>query len=145
MLRPTTQRQRQSCRWAHMLMGPARVMRPFTIALMCVVPASALAQARDTMPGTAIVIQAEVSAREVRFSKQPTITVKLAHGTVDSVRVIERHNLPDPVQPGVTYRDVRIAVEILGHINAQCLSARITRQQLPAVCAPASDTTRRNP
>ena len=121
-------------------------MRPFAIALMCIVPASVLAQARDSMPGTAIVIQAEVSAREVRFTKQPTITVKLAYGTVDSVRVIERHNLPDPVQPGVTYRDVRVAVEILGHINAQCLSARITRQQLPSACSTQpSDTTKRSP
>lgn len=112
---------------------------------MLVLPAPALAQARDSTP-VAVVIQAEVSAREVRFNKQPTVRVTLAYGTVDSVRVIERHNLPDPVQSGVTYRDVRIAVEILGHINAQCLSARITRQQLPAVCsAPPSDTTKRSP
>ncbi len=113
---------------------------------MIALPAFAFAQARDTTAGTAVVIQAEVSAREVRFTRQPTVKVTLAYGTVDSVRVIERHNLPDPVQPGVTYRDVRIAVEILGHINAQCLSARITRQQLPSVCsAQPTDTTKRSP
>ena len=120
-------------------------MRRFTTALMLVLPAPVLSQTRDSTPAAAIVIQAEVSAREVRFNRQPTLKVALAYGTVDSVRVIERHNLPDPVQPGVTYRDVRIAVEIIGHINAQCLSARITRQQLPAVCTTPSDTTKRSP
>lgn len=120
-------------------------MRRFTIALMCALTVPAFAQSRDSTPATAIVIQAEVSAREVRFNRQPTVKVTLAYGTVDSVRVIERRNLPDPVEPGVTYRDVRIAVEILGHINAQCLSARITRQQLPAVCTPPLDTTKRSP
>ena len=113
---------------------------------MLALPATALTQARDSTRGTAIVIQAEVSAREVRFARQPIVKVSLAYGTVDSVRVIERHNLPDPVQPGVTYRDVRVAVEILGHLNAQCLSARITRQQLPAACSTQpSDTTKRSP
>lgn len=120
------------------------VIRPLATVLMITLAAPAGAQTRDSSARAAIVIQAEVSAREVRFASQPTIKVTLAYGTVDSVRVIERHNLPDPVQPGVTYRDVRVAVEILGHINAQCLSARITRQTLPAVCT-SSDTTRRSP
>jgi hypothetical protein len=127
-----------------MLMLSVRVMRRLATVLLLASAAPALAQARDSSARAAIVIQAEVSAREVRFAKHPTIKVTLAHGTVDSVRIIERHNLPDPVQPGVTYRDVRIAVEILGHVNAQCLSARITRQTLPAVCS-QSDTTRRSP
>jgi hypothetical protein len=51
--------------------------------------------------------------------------------------VIERRNLPDPVQPGVTYRDVFIAVEILGHLNAECLASRIAGQtgRRPDACA----------
>jgi hypothetical protein len=84
-----------------------------------------------------------VSAREVRFAKQPSIRVILVNGAVDSIRVIERRNLPEPVVPGQTYRDVYIAVEILGHLNAACLSARITRSDV-AACAPR-DTTRRSP
>ena len=62
----------------------------------------------------------------MRFASQPRIRVRLCGGVLDSVRIVERRNLPDPVQPGVTYRDVYIAVEILGHLNAECLADRIT-------------------
>src|SRR5687767_274279 len=101
--------------------------------------------AQDSTSGgrPAIVLRAEVSAREVRFAKQPVIRVMLVNGAIDSIRVIERRNLPEPVVPGQTYRDVYIAVEILGHLNAACLSARITRSDVSA-CAPR-DTTRRSP
>lgn len=74
----------------------------------------------------AIILFASASAREVRFASQPRIRVRLCGGVLDSVRVLERRNLPDPVQPGVTYRDVYIAVEILGRLNAECLASRIT-------------------
>jgi hypothetical protein len=73
----------------------------------------------------AIVLLASVTAREVRFASQPRIQVRLCGAVTDSVRVVERKNLPDPVQPGVTYRDVSIAVEIFGHLNADCLARRI--------------------
>ncbi|MGH7637540.1 MAG: hypothetical protein ACREOK_07800 [Gemmatimonadaceae bacterium] len=66
--------------------------------------------------------------------------------------MLERRNLPDPVQPGVTYRDVFIAVEVLGHVNAECLASRITGQsaQRPDACAAlqirdTSGATRRPP
>jgi hypothetical protein len=90
---------------------------------------SALGGAAGTVTGRgpAIVLLAAASAREVRFAKQPQIAVRLCGGVLDSVRVLERRNLPDPVQPGVTYRDVYISIEILGHLNAQCLAGRITR------------------
>jgi len=74
-----------------------------------------------------VIIRASASAREVRFASQPRILVRLCGALSDSVHVVERRNLPDPVQPGATYRDVYIAVEIMGHLNAECLSARITR------------------
>ena len=74
----------------------------------------------------AIILRASASAREVRFASQPRIQVRLCGGVLDSVRVLERRNLPDPVQPGATYRDVFIAVEILGHLDAECLASRIT-------------------
>ena len=104
------------------------------------------ALAQDTTSGgkPTIVLRAEVSAREVRFAKQPAIRVMLVNGAIDSIRVIERRNLPEPVVPGQTYRDVYIAVEILGHLNATCLAARITRSDVSA-CAPLRDTTRRSP
>lgn len=75
-----------------------------------------------------IILYASASAREVRFASQPQISVRLCGGVTDSVRVLERRNLPDPVQPGATYRDVFIAVEIIGRLNAECLARRITGQ-----------------
>jgi len=78
---------------------------------------------------------AAVSAKEVRFATQPHIRVRLCNGALDSLHVLERRNLPSPVRAGTTYRDVYVAVEILGHLNALCLSGLITGQR-PA------DTTR---
>jgi hypothetical protein len=114
------------------------VSTPLTDAACPSRPATARGDttARDTAraPGSTqssgdnptIVLRASVSAREVRFASQPRIEVRLCGGILDSVKVLERRNLPDPVQPGVTYRDVFIAVEILGHLNAECISNRIT-------------------
>ncbi|HMC56371.1 MAG TPA: hypothetical protein VKH19_14415 [Gemmatimonadaceae bacterium] len=72
-----------------------------------------------------IVLFASASAREVRFQSQPRIVVRLCGAVTDSVHVVERRNLPERVQAGVTYRDVYIAVEIMGHLNADCLARRI--------------------
>src|SRR5690349_7618039 len=72
--------------------------------------------ARDTQPrasaragqqiGTApdIILRASVSAREVTFRTQPHVAIRLCGGTLDSVRVVERRNLPTPVVAGTTYR-----------------------------------------
>jgi hypothetical protein len=79
-----------------------------------------------------IILRASASAREVRFAAQPRIVVRLCGAVTDSVRVVERRNLPDRVQPGTTYRDVYIAVEILGHLNAQCLASRMGVAAQPA-------------
>jgi hypothetical protein len=65
-----------------------------------------------------------VHADEVRFASQPHVRVRLCWGG-DTVRVIQRDNLPSPVVPGTTYRNVYIAVELLGRINAECLAERI--------------------
>jgi len=78
---------------------------------------------------------AAVSAKEVRFAAQPRIRVRLCNGALDSLHVLERRNLPSPVQVGTTYRDVYVAVEILGHLNALCLNGLLTGQR-------TSDTTR---
>ena len=90
---------------------------------------SAARAARDR---PSIVLYASASAREVRFAAQPRIVVRLCGAIADSVHVIERRNLPERVQPGVTYRDVFIAVEILGHLNAECLAQRIGEGPGPA-------------
>lgn len=120
-------------------------MPSFPDSLSCLVQPAALGVARDSLArdardttsapqragraasgAPAIVLRASASAREVRFASQPRIQVRLCGGVLDSVRVLERRNLPGPVQPGVTYRDVFVAVEILGHLNAECLASTIT-------------------
>jgi hypothetical protein len=68
-----------------------------------------------------------VSADEVRFAKQPKICVQLrGDARLDSVRVVGRRNLSSPVVSGTTYRNVFVAVEILGYIDATCIASRIT-------------------
>ena len=65
-----------------------------------------------------------VQADEVRFAKQPHLRVRLCWGG-DTLRVVQRDNLPSPVVPGTTYRNVYVAVEIIGRVNAECLSNAI--------------------
>ena len=96
-------------------------------------PADSVARGRDVMrkadsaQHTAVYLFAAVEAQEVRFVGQPKICVRL-NGDVqlDSVRVVGRRNIASPVVSGTTYRDVYVAVEILGRLNADCISARIT-------------------
>jgi hypothetical protein len=67
-------------------------------------------------------IGAAVRANKLRFNRSPETEVEV-HGEsqmderlaeeldrveVDSTSGSERHNLPDEVEPGVTYRDVRV-------------------------------------
>ena len=68
-----------------------------------------------------IVLLVGVHADEVRFAKQPNVRVRLCWGG-DTVRVVRRDNLPSPVVAGTTYRNVYVAVELVGRVNAECLS-----------------------
>jgi hypothetical protein len=72
-----------------------------------------------------VVIYAAASAREVRFATQPDLHVRLCGG-LDSIHVIERRNLPSPVVAGTTYRDVYVAVQIFGRLNAECIARTFT-------------------
>jgi hypothetical protein len=65
-----------------------------------------------------------IHADEVRFASQPHVRIRLCWGG-DTVRVVQRDNLPSPIVPGTTYRNVYVAVELLGRINAECLAERI--------------------
>ena len=71
-----------------------------------------------------IILWVGVHANEVRFAKQPSVRVRLCWGG-DTLRVVQRDNLPSPVVAGTTYRNVFIAVELIGRINAECLADRI--------------------
>lgn len=85
----------------------------------------------------AIRLLAAVSADEVRFARTPRICVRLSgDARLDSVHVVARRNLASPVVTGTTYRNVYVAVEIVGRLNAECIAARITG------AAPADSTDR---
>ncbi len=82
-----------------------------------------------------------VQADQVTFAKQPQVRVRLCWGG-DTLRVVQRTNLPSPVVAGTTYRNVYVAVELIGRLNGECLSNAIgvgTQQpQQRAGAAPAS-------
>ena len=78
----------------------------------------------------AVILFAAASAREVTFAKQPEIRVRLCGG-LDSLHVVERRNLPNPFVAGRTYRDVYVAVEIFGRVNADCITAALTGTPAP--------------
>ena len=87
-----------------------------------------LTQARSGTPGDSarrptIILCAGVGAREVHFATQPDIRVRLTGSLGDSVRVLERRNLPKPVTAGTTYRDVYVAVELVVHLADSCREA----------------------
>jgi hypothetical protein len=107
-------------------------------------PRGARGAARDTTLSAArrgapdVILLASVSARELRFQSQPRVSVRLCGG-FDSVRIVERRNLPERIVPGVTYRDVHIAVEILGHIYADCLREALAGGR-STLCPTAADS-----
>ena len=54
-------------------------------------------------------IAADVKAAEVRFERKPEVTVKAyADPPGDAESSSERENLPDELDPGVSYRDVAV-------------------------------------
>lgn len=78
---------------------------------------------RAAYGGPDIVLFASVEAQRLQFRSQPQARIRFCwgEGRGDTLRVVERRNLPSPVVAGVTYRDVYVAVELLGHLNATCL------------------------
>ena len=74
-------------------------------------------------PGDVILLVG-IHADEVRFAAQPHVRVRLCWGG-DTLRVVQRDNLPSPIVPGTTYRNVYIAVELVGRLNAECLADKL--------------------
>jgi hypothetical protein len=98
--------------------------------------------ARTDTAGAAVVIRASVTIDELRFDSDPRASVRVTGCPGgDGVRVVERRNLPEHVQPGVTYRDVYVAVEILGRVEAACIAGLAGDSDLARTCAPAAGTT----
>jgi hypothetical protein len=71
-----------------------------------------------------VILLVGIHADQIRFASQPHLRVRLCWGG-DTVRVVQRDNLPSPVVPGTTYRNVYIAVELLGRVNAECLAEKL--------------------
>jgi hypothetical protein len=110
-------------------------------------------------------ITATVTARELRFDAVPNPTVEFTGKPERRTEwSAERQNLPRPVQPGVTYRDIgirlkivsvfadidRIVAEALGEVPAtDALPDENSSSQPPAAntttTAPASQAPRQTP
>lgn len=83
-------------------------------ALAARIEAQERRQAAPPSPESADVsITARVTARELRFEKVPNTSVEFTgKPRRETVWEAERQNLPTPVQPGVTYRDIGITLRI---------------------------------
>jgi len=70
----------------------------------------------DRVEDADVEIGASVKAKRLRFRQKPETQVELhgevhepeGQGDVETASGSERRNLPDEVEPGVTYRDVRV-------------------------------------
>jgi hypothetical protein len=106
-------------------------------------------QNTDVAPETAdLAITAHVTARELHFETVPDVNVEF---TGQPKRETEwsavRENLPRPVQPGVTYRDIGVRLKIVSvfadidRIVAEALGEVPVSDELPAekTSSPAQD------
>ena len=84
-----------------------------------------------------VILLVGVHADQVTFASQPHVRVRLCWGG-DTLRVVQRDNLPSPIVPGTTYRNVYVAVELLGRINAECLADRLGVRSAPQPGQPAN-------
>lgn len=90
-------------------------------------PQTAPQSAQPDTGRAAIRLLVSASANEVTFVGSPKVCVRLTGAAqLDSMHVLERRNLPSPVVSGTTYRNVYVAVEILGRLNADCIASRLT-------------------
>jgi hypothetical protein len=126
-------------------------------ALAVFLPAEARGQCAP--PATAdsaadVRIFARVQASELRFNTRPRADVAaLGCAPADTVRVLVRTNIPDPVVPGETYRNVEVAVEIVTRLSVLCSPALLDllevndAPRLATLCALNSPTgpNRRQP
>jgi hypothetical protein len=70
----------------------------------------------DRVEDADVEIGASVKAKRLRFRQKPKTHVELhgelhepeGHGELQTASGSERENLPEEVEPGVTYRDVRV-------------------------------------
>ncbi|HEV2862786.1 MAG TPA: hypothetical protein VGX48_17350 [Pyrinomonadaceae bacterium] len=83
---------------------------------VCALAAGVKAQEPTPTPSAVpadVSITARVTARELRFEKVPNTSVEFTGKPKrETVWEADRQNLPTPVRPGVTYRDIGITLRI---------------------------------
>jgi hypothetical protein len=89
----------------------------------CPAPRSLSLASDSTKPDIAII--ARVQAAEVRFNSQPQTSLQLfGCPQVDTSRFVLRTNLPTPIQPGVTYRNVVVDFRLnMKFVGLECYLA----------------------
>jgi hypothetical protein len=81
----------------------------------------------DRVENADVEIGASVKAKRMRFREKPKTEVELhgevreskARGKLQTTSGSERQNLPDEVEPGVTYRDVRVRWRAAARLDEQ--------------------------
>jgi hypothetical protein len=68
-----------------------------------------------------IEIGAVAKAKKLRFDKKPETELKFPGSAPSSGSHTERKNLPEEVEPGVTYRDVEVRWKARADIEARLL------------------------
>jgi hypothetical protein len=102
--------------------------------------------AADSARAPTVLVRATATLRELRFETRPRTEVRtLGCAGLDSLVVTERVNLPDPVEPGVTYRDVRVGIEIRAHLDVACLPALAADPAFAALCGSVSAASPQQP
>jgi hypothetical protein len=130
--------------------GHATAQSP-AAASSCPLAAVADSARPDSAARADVAIIASVSIRELRFEREPSARLRvLGCGEREGLRVLERRNLPERVQPGVTYRDVYVSVRILGALNAACIAAlagdtTTSRGAAPGACVSVGASAPRPP
>jgi hypothetical protein len=151
---------------AHPVTMPKAIPHLFAALAVFAAAGAASAQSAATAPcattpdsaraGTAprnadVVIRASVTIDELRFQTLPQArAIDPGCPGHSPVRVVERSNLPERIEPGVTYRNVHVAVEIVGRLEAACLAslagdAALAQALGGSGCAPAAADTARAP
>jgi hypothetical protein len=76
---------------------------------------------RPAPPPADIEIGAVAKAKTLRFETKPEVSVEFPGSAPTSGSHTERKNLPDEVEPGVTYRDVEVRWRARADVDAQLL------------------------
>ncbi|HEX8384597.1 MAG TPA: hypothetical protein VF576_00345, partial [Rubricoccaceae bacterium] len=96
---------------------------PLLLAVLAAAPAAGQAPSvplgADSLAAPLLLrIDGSVSARTVLHRTAPSVEVRFWGDVVDTLSVDLRENLPRPVTPGTTYRDVRVSFEVRSALPA---------------------------